>query len=83
MEMKLNPEPDAFLYGNAKDGDAYYNVNVMPPQHEWRGQFKLEGYTPHATDWIIYVDGDEVARTRSREEIATALRRAVIELAHG
>lgn len=51
MEMKLNPEPDAygFLYGSAKDGDTHYNVNVMPPQHEWRGQFELEGYSPHAT----------------------------------
>ena len=30
----------------------------------------LDGYAPHATDWIIYANGEEIARARSRDDLA-------------
>jgi hypothetical protein len=45
----------------------------MPPLMEWRGDIKLAERGPHPSDWVLYVDGDEVARSSSRAEIEAAL----------
>jgi hypothetical protein len=62
--LKLNPVPDAygFIYCQAQCGDRSFGVNVLPPKSEWQGQYKLDGYVPAEQDWIVYVDGEEVAR---------------------
>jgi len=72
MALKLNERPDGygFLYGTLRDGELSHNINVLPPASEWRGDFVLPGYEPHATDWIVYVDGEEYARVRRREDLA-------------
>lgn len=51
-------------------GDAFLRVNVLPPESEWDGDMKLDGYMPDKEQWIIYVDGEEVARVKQREDIA-------------
>lgn len=73
-KLTLKPEPDGygFIYGDLYIGDAHHTVNIMPPEHEWRGQIRLDGYAPHPTDWVIYVDGDEVARVTKREDVEQA-----------
>jgi hypothetical protein len=35
---------------------------VMPPVARWAGDMQLDGYAPHAVDWALYVDGEEVGR---------------------
>jgi hypothetical protein len=54
--LKLNPRHDGFgfIYGtyDAADG-ATYQVNIMPPESEWRGDFKLDDHRPHPTEWVI------------------------------
>ena len=71
MPLQLSARPDGygFLYGTLADGERSHNVNVLPPKSEWAGDFVLEGYEPHATDWIVYVDGEEFARVRRREDL--------------
>jgi hypothetical protein len=34
----------------------------MPPVARWAGDMHLDGYAPHAVDWALYVDGEEVGR---------------------
>ncbi len=77
--LDLNPVPDAygFIYGQARRDDQLFDVNVLPPKSEWRGQVKLDGYTPDELDWIVYVDGEEVARVRERTAVEAALRNAL------
>jgi hypothetical protein len=48
-------------------------VNVLPPTAEWRGQLYLQDLQPHETDWLIFVDGQEVARARRRDDLLEAL----------
>ncbi len=72
----LKPEPDGsgFIYGTFELGDELYRVDIMPPDHAWRGDFKPTGDSaPHATDWVVYLDGEERARVRRREDIAPAV----------
>ena len=71
MTLKLNERPDGygFLYGTLHDGELSHNINVLPPAAHWAGDVVLEGYEPHATDWIVYVDGEEYARVRRREDL--------------
>lgn len=76
VRLNLNRVPDGygFLYGTAitPEGEVF-QVNILPPVSHWRGDQKLERYTPHETDWVVYVDGEEVARVRSREDLETEL----------
>ncbi|MEO8629067.1 MAG: hypothetical protein ABI612_13335 [Betaproteobacteria bacterium] len=77
--LDLNPVPDAygFIYGQARHGDFILSVNVLPPKSHWRGQFKLDGYVPDEHDWIVYVDGEEMARVQTRSSVDEALRSAI------
>ena len=71
MALKLNERPDGygFLYGTLTHGEQSHNVNVLPPKPEWRGDVVLPGYEPHATDWIVFLDGTEYARVRRRQDL--------------
>lgn len=74
--LVLRPEPDGFgfIYGQLIVGDdEVYRVDIMPPAAEWRGDMKPSGQLPHPTDWVIHLDGDEIARVRRREDIASAV----------
>jgi hypothetical protein len=76
--LDLKPEPDGFgyIYGTlvADDGEVY-RVNVLPPASEWRGDMRPGADLPHASDWIVYLDGEEIARVSRREDIAPTVAR--------
>lgn len=63
--LALKPEPDCFgyIYGRLVDDDGdVYRLYVLPPASEWRGDMKSGDDHPHPTDWIVYLDGYEIAR---------------------
>ena len=78
-ELRLKPMPDGFglIYGELVAGDTHYRVDIMPPESEWDGDFKLDGFPPHPTDWVVYVDGEEITRVRKRGDLAEATIRAL------
>ena len=80
LELKSEPDGYGFIYGQvfAADGEVY-RVDIMPPIAEWRGDFKLDGCLPHATDWVVYLDGVEIARVSKRDELQTAVTTKLIE----
>ena len=70
--VRLAPKPDGygFIYGKVWDEEgAIHDVNILPPAAEWCGQSRLAGFEPHASDWILYLDGEEIARLRSGAEL--------------
>ena len=74
--LTLKDEPDGFgfIYGQYVDADGdVYRVDIMPPATEWRGDMKPSGHLPHPTDWVIHIDGEEIARVRRREDITSAV----------
>jgi len=75
VTLSLSAAPDGygFFYGTAQLGDAFCSVNVLPPQGQWAGDIKLEGYMPDETNWIIFADGEEIARVRNRDDLAAAM----------
>jgi hypothetical protein len=78
VEIRLKPMPDGFgfIYGEAVDARGETRrINIMPPLTHWRGDIKLDKSGPHPTQWVLYVDGDEIGRATSRGEIHTALER--------
>ena len=81
ITVDLNPMADAygFIYGQAHRTGTFHNINVMPPLKYWQGQYKLDGYEPHETDWVLYVDGEEVARVHKRTDIKTEFTRVLLE----
>jgi len=73
--LRLSAEPDGFgfYYGWAERDGKRVRVDVLPPDHSWRGDIKLEGQKPDATAWILYLDGQEFARIERREDLPAAL----------
>jgi hypothetical protein len=76
MEVRLNQMPDGFgfIYGTGVDARGEHcHINIMPPLPYWRGDIKLDEKGPHPSEWVLYVDSDEIARALSRTEIDAAL----------
>ena len=80
LELKSEPDGYGFIYGQmfAADGDVY-RVDIMPPIADWRGDHKLDGCQPHDTDWVVYLDGVEIARVAKRDQLQTAVTTKLIE----
>lgn len=70
--LKLSPQPDGFgfYYGMVSDRSGTVRIDVMPPLAHWHGDMKLPSCEPHATDWVVFADGVEIARVRNREELS-------------
>jgi len=75
--LSLNARPDGFgyLYGTVRDDAGQsHDVNIMPPIAHWHGDLKLSGNgAPHPTDWVVYLDGEEIARGRDRDDLKAAI----------
>ncbi len=70
--VRLNPEPDGygFVYGKVWDAQGeIHDVNILPTVPLWRGQTMLKGFEPDASDWVLYLDGEEIARVSSGAEL--------------
>lgn len=52
-------------------------VDVMPPVCDWQGQSRVLGLEPHDTDWTVFVDGDEIGRVGSQDQIVEVIWRAI------
>ena len=81
LELKREPDGIGYIYGQvfAPDGNVY-RVDIMPPVGAWRGDIKLTGAgAPHATDWVVYMNGEEIARVMRRDDIASALTPQLLE----
>ena len=42
------------------------------------GDIELADYKPDATDWIVFVQGEEIARVRKRDDIAIEVGQKLI-----
>jgi len=80
VTVKLQSEPDAygFIYGHAWRGGRMFSLNVPPPKADWRGQFGLDGYQPHETDWVFYIEGREVARMTGQPDLEAEFKRLLL-----
>ena len=80
LALKSEPDGYGFIYGQvfAADGEVY-RVDIMPPIVEWRGDHKHDDYPPNATDWVVYLDGVEIARVARRDQLQTAVTTKLIE----
>lgn len=74
LELKSEPDGFGFLYGQllATDGEAH-RVDILPSASQRRGDIRPSSELPHATDWIVYLDGNEIARVRRSEDLEQAV----------
>ena len=76
MPLTLYDRPDAYgwLYGSyVSPMGEHVRVDIMPPASHWAGDIQLEGYEPHATEWVLYAEGEEIARVTERAAIEAAV----------
>jgi hypothetical protein len=76
--LDLKPEQDGlgYFYGewNGDDGRRV-RVDVLPPRSSPRPHFVSweAAQLMHACNWIVFVDGEEFVRVKSRDAIESAL----------
>ena len=76
MTLSLKPQPDGcgFLYGDYIDGaDQRHRIDIMPPAALWSGDFRPTNPPPHEMDWVIYCNGQELARVRQTTDFARVI----------
>lgn len=80
VDLKLSANPDGygFHYGTVDVDGRVHRVNVLPPIALWKGDMKLPNYEPHEADWIVFVNGDEIARVRRREELGERIEQRLL-----
>lgn len=78
--LTLRPEQDGmgYFYGEyiTDDGDRI-RVDVLPPRSHPRPHFVLSTDGMHETDWIVFADGEEIARVAQRADIEERLQMAI------
>lgn len=79
LALKAEPDGFGFIYGTLTGSDGECRrVDIMPPLPCWRGDIKLGGNgAPHPTDWVVYLDGEEVARVSTRDDLEAAVLAAL------
>ena len=78
MALSLKARPDGFgyIYGIYVDAAGqHWRVDIMPPVAAWRGDMKMSApYGPDASDWVVWLDGEELCRCRKVDELETRLQ---------
>lgn len=75
-KLTISAEQDGmgYFYGTFDAGGEHvYRVDILPPASEPRPYFVLGNERMHPTEWIIFLDGEEVARVCRRDDIEPAL----------
>lgn len=78
--LTLKPEQDGmgYFYGEwVADDGTRVRVDVLPPLSHPIPYFVATTDGMHETDWIIFANGDEVARVRDRSALEGALQVAL------
>jgi hypothetical protein len=71
-KLTLKPEQDGtgYFYGHyVADDGTHVRVDVLPPKTYPRPYFVMDNSAMHDTEWLIYANGDEIARVSRREDI--------------
>ena len=65
LHLKTRPDGYGYIYGVWQDGEETMRVDIMPPHMHWDGDIMMPDRPPHETDWVVYADGEEVARVKA------------------
>lgn len=72
-KLSLKPEQDGmgYFYGQyTTDTGQVIRVDVLPPASHPRPRFVMASpQGQHATDWIVYANGQEIARVARRADL--------------
>ena len=81
MIIRLHDRPDGFGYfygdGDVASGRPPAHINLLPPKGEWDGDVPIGDV---CDQWIGYVDGEEVARSTSRDEVMRGIEAKLSQL---
>ena len=80
LDLKPEQEGLGFFYGQYHQGDGRsLRVDVLPPKSFDHSIYVNASAKEdmHETDWIIYADGEEVARATKRSDVDGALEGAL------
>ncbi len=73
--LKLSREQDGtgYYYGHYATADGgSVRIDVLPPANEPKPHFVVSlPKEQHATQWIVYADGEEIARVERRTDLQT------------
>ena len=80
LELKSDQDGMGFWYGSCLDHEGKRRrVDILPPKSEPRPHFVISHSLMHETDWIVYLDGEEIGRVRKRDEVDRIIQRRLLQ----
>ena len=78
FELRLSERVDGtgMLYGDATLAGRSCRINLLPPS-KFMGDAGMIVETPHATDWRIFLDGEEIASALHWNAVESTIRDAM------
>ena len=65
LHLKTRPDGYGYIYGVWVRGEETVRVDIMPPRAHWDVDMMLPDRAPHETDWVVYANGEEIARVKA------------------
>lgn len=63
IEFSSRYDGNGFYYGDV----GYMQINLLPPEPEWKGDVQLTGDFAPGEDWKIFIDGVQKGTAQSFE----------------
>jgi hypothetical protein len=84
IEVKLSQRVDGFgfIRGEARKGDTVVHVNMLPPEPLWAGSIMLEEHQPDPKMWLVFADGELIAKIARQEDVGAALAQRLTDVEH-
>jgi hypothetical protein len=84
IEIKLSQRVDGFgfIRGEARKGDTVVHVNMLPPEPLWTGSIMLEEHQPDPEMWLVFADGELIAKIARQEDVGAALAQLLTDTEH-
>jgi len=78
--LELKPERDGlgYYYGQYVDDDGNsVRVDILPPRSEAKPAYVFDNSAADPTHWIVYADGEEIARIEWRDDLEASVIAAI------
>jgi hypothetical protein len=84
IEVKLSQRVDGFgfIRGEARKGGTVVHVNMLPPEPLWAGSIMLEEHQPDPKMWLVFADGELIAKIARLEDVGAALAQLLTDVEH-
>ena len=79
FDMKPMQDGQGFFYGRFDAGDESFRIDILPPSSHPRPYYVTPNPAADPEMWTIFINGEEIARIKRREDVPRLLVTRLLE----